>query len=77
MYTGGLVNSDYKDDDGDHEEELPRWPHPRGCCDRVSLIALPQTLCSEMHSALCFLHFSLDKVLVEYGKFFRVLFLVF
>ena len=21
MYTGGLVNSDYKDDDGDHEED--------------------------------------------------------
>ena len=36
----GLADVDVDDDDP-HEEGLPRWPHPRGCCDRVSLIALP------------------------------------
>ena len=42
VYLGGPSDSDYKDDDDRPEEEgQPRWPHPRGCCDRVSLIALP------------------------------------
>ena len=73
----GLVDVDVDDDDP-HEEGLPRWPHPRGCCDRVSLIALDTVLSTQMHSALCcdadtsLLHcrVAIDKVLVGYRRSF-------